>query len=114
MDASMESGEFEEVEEEIQEVGEQINKDPSYQNQHNPEQNNEQLFMPPIKKKIFDTTQVDRSKPHEQDNKVVRNGIENEENSQITTARRIDDDTSKNAQSQPINGAVSNVNQEED
>ena len=70
--------------------------------------------MPPIKKKIFDTTQVDRSKPHEQESKVVRNGVENEENSQITTARRIDDDTSKNAQSQPINGAVSNINQEED
>ena len=70
--------------------------------------------MPPIKKKIFDTTQVDRSKPHEQESKVVRNGVENEENSQITTARKIDDETSKNAQSQPINGAVSNINQEED
>ena len=54
--------------------------------------------MPPIKKKIFDTTQVDRSKPlHDQNDKVIRNGVENEENSQMTTARRIDDDNSKNA-----------------
>lgn len=46
------------------------------------------------------------------ENKVVRNSAENEENSQLTTARRNDDE-SKNAQSHPI-FEVSNVNHEED
>lgn len=113
----MESGEdqYEEVEEEIEEVEEQV-KDLSYQN---PERNDEQLsngretkqnkhintnisgFKPPVKKKIFDTTQVDRHHTDANDNsesKIVRTVNENEENSQLTTARRIEDE-SKNAQS---------------
>lgn len=128
--SAMESCEdqYEEVEEEIEEVEEEV-KESSYQV---PERNEEQLsygldgkddkqvsniigLKPPIKKKIFDTTQVDRSNMEGNDNsenKVVRNSAENEENSQLTTARRNEDE-SKNAQSHPI-FEVSNVNHEED
>ena len=56
--------------------------------------------MPTINKLIFQTNQVDRNQQAEYNdnssNKVTRNANENEDTSQITTARRIEDE-SKNA-----------------
>ena len=132
--SAAESGDdqYEEVEDEIEEADEQL-KDNSYHNQdrnddqlsngidakQNQSGNNKNIMglkMPTINKLIFQTNQVDRNQQAEYNdnssNKVTRNANENEDTSQITTARRIEDE-SKNAQSQPI-FEITNVNQEED
>lgn len=70
------------------------------QNQSGNNKNIMGLKMPTINKLIFQTNQVDRNQQAEYNdnssNKVTRNANENEDTSQITTARRIEDE-SKNA-----------------